>query len=65
MTPEIQDHMEITPFRAYPIYAGGRLLIGNVTKRTGMSAIISLGRESAMTPAAESQRAPSMNTPEM
>ena len=37
MTPEIQDHMEITPFRAYPIYAGGRLLIGNVTKRTGMT----------------------------
>jgi len=37
MTPEIQDHMEITPVKEYPLYAGGRLLIGNVTRRTGMT----------------------------
>jgi hypothetical protein len=37
MTPEIQDNLEITPVREYPIYAGGRLLVGQVTKRTGMT----------------------------
>ena len=37
MTPETQDNLEITPIREYPIYAGGRLLVGQVTKRTGMT----------------------------
>ena len=37
MTPEIQDHLEITPIREYPIYGGGRFLVGQVTKRTGMT----------------------------
>ena len=37
MTPEIQDNLEITPIREYPLYAGGRLLVGQVTKRTGMT----------------------------
>lgn len=38
VTPEIQDCLEITPIREYPLYAGGRLLVGQVTKRTGMHA---------------------------
>jgi hypothetical protein len=37
MTPEIQDHLEITPIREYPLYGGGRFLVGQVTKRTGMT----------------------------
>ena len=37
MTPEIQDNLEITPIREYPIYGGGRFLVGQVTKRTGMT----------------------------
>jgi hypothetical protein len=37
MTPEIQDNLEITPIREIPLYAGGRLLVGQVTKRTGMT----------------------------
>lgn len=37
MTPEIQDHLEITPIREYPLYGGGRFLVGQVTKRTGMN----------------------------
>jgi hypothetical protein len=31
MTPEIQDNLEITPIREFPLYAGGRLLVGQVT----------------------------------
>lgn len=37
MTPEIQDDLEIAPIRVYPIYGGGRFLVGQVTKRTGMT----------------------------
>lgn len=37
MTPEIQDNLEITLIREYPIYGGGRFLVGQVTKRTGMT----------------------------
>lgn len=37
MTPEIQDNLEITPIREYPLYGGGRFLVGQVTKRTGMT----------------------------
>lgn len=37
MTPEIQDCLEITPIREYPLYGGGRFLVGQVTKRTGMT----------------------------
>ena len=37
MTPETQDNLEITPIREYPIYGGGRFLVGQVTKRTGMT----------------------------
>lgn len=37
MTPEIQDNLEITSIREYPLYGGGRFLVGQVTKRTGMT----------------------------
>ena len=37
MTQELQDNLEITPIREYPIYGGGRFLVGQVTKRTGMT----------------------------
>lgn len=37
MNPEIQDNLEITPIREYPLYGGGRFLVGQVTKRTGMT----------------------------
>ena len=37
MTPEIQDNLEITPIREYPLYGGGRFLVRQVTKRTGMT----------------------------
>jgi len=37
MTSEIQDNLEITTVRAYPLYSGsGRLLVGQVTKHKGL-----------------------------
>jgi hypothetical protein len=33
---EIQDNLEITIVRTYPLYSGGRLLVGQVTKHKGL-----------------------------
>jgi hypothetical protein len=38
MTLEMQDNLEITIVRVYPLYSGGgRLLVGQVTKHKGLS----------------------------